>query len=205
MIASFHGGSPKNTARRKRSPPSRPGNHVTSLEADDSCAAGRPRSRSLGVVGGSAVARPLLPSRLLKKAHLSASGGLARSRGAATYGLSTARTSHRTPPCIWTFLSSLGENGFFSILLGRSRGSSKRSAPARSPCRTPPVFRSLVDNLRPPHGFPLTGASARSHPAQTSGTGEGQGPSGAVRPRFRNPMEPNELTPGRTTFEETDR
>jgi hypothetical protein len=45
------------------------------------------------------------------------------SRGAATYGLSTPSPtfggypSHRAPPCIWTFLSTLGENGFFSILL----------------------------------------------------------------------------------------
>ncbi len=38
----------------------------------------------------------------------------------ATYGRSTPRTSHRAPPCIWTFLSSLGENGLFSILLERA-------------------------------------------------------------------------------------
>ena len=46
---------------------------------------------------------------------------MARSRGAATYVLSTPRTSHRAPPCIWTFLSSLGENGFFSILLEKKK------------------------------------------------------------------------------------
>ena len=46
------------------------------------------------------------------------SAALAPSRGAATYGLSTPRTSHRAPPCIWTFLGSLVENEFFSFLLG---------------------------------------------------------------------------------------
>ena len=45
------------------------------------------------------------------------SAALARSRGAATYVLSTPRASHRAPPCIWTFLSSLGENESFSSLL----------------------------------------------------------------------------------------
>ena len=40
----------------------------------------------------------------------------AHSRDAATYVMSTPRVSHRAPPCIWTFLSSLGENEFFSIL-----------------------------------------------------------------------------------------
>src|SRR5574337_1555753 len=59
--------------------------------------------------------------------------GPPRSRGTATYGPSTSRTCTQpadgylvpicwvTPPCIWAFLSSLGENGFFSILLGKSR------------------------------------------------------------------------------------
>ena len=46
------------------------------------------------------------------------SASLTRSRGAATYGLSTPRTSHRVPPCIWTFLSSLRKSEPFSILLG---------------------------------------------------------------------------------------
>ena len=31
----------------------------------------------------------------------------------------TPHSAHRAPPCIWTFLSSLGENGPFSILLRR--------------------------------------------------------------------------------------
>ena len=43
---------------------------------------------------------------------------MARSRGAATYAPSTPRASHRAPPCIWTFLSSLGKREFFSIPLG---------------------------------------------------------------------------------------
>ena len=37
--------------------------------------------------------------------------------GAAAYRLSTPRTSHRAPPCTSTFLSSLVENEFFTILL----------------------------------------------------------------------------------------
>ncbi|MCK7529438.1 MAG: hypothetical protein MZV64_73750 [Ignavibacteriales bacterium] len=45
------------------------------------------------------------------------SAALARSRGAAAYGVSTPRTAHRAPPGIWTFSSSLGEKGFLSILL----------------------------------------------------------------------------------------
>ena len=47
--------------------------------------------------------------------------------GAATNGVSTPRTppgTHPsgwvTPPCIWTFLSSLGKNQFFNILLVRA-------------------------------------------------------------------------------------
>jgi len=42
---------------------------------------------------------------------------LARSRGAATYTLSTPRASDRVPPWIWTFLSSLGKNEFLSNVL----------------------------------------------------------------------------------------
>jgi len=45
------------------------------------------------------------------------SAALARSRGAATYRPSTPRTSPPAPPCIWTFLSSLGKRGFFSTRL----------------------------------------------------------------------------------------
>jgi hypothetical protein len=51
---------------------------------------------------------------------------LARSRGAATDGPSTPPThfrgypAHRAPPCIGTFLSSLGKRGLFSILLRAS-------------------------------------------------------------------------------------
>jgi hypothetical protein len=58
---------------------------------------------------------------LLKKAHLLRW----HARAALRRTLSTPRTSpgtHRkmgAPPCIWTFLSSLGENGVFSILLSR--------------------------------------------------------------------------------------
>ncbi len=40
---------------------------------------------------------------------------------------STPRSTHRLPPCIWTFLSSLSENGFFSILLRQWR--SRRGHP----------------------------------------------------------------------------
>ena len=43
-------------------------------------------------------------------------GALARSlRRTSQY----AHSAHRAPPCIWTFLSSLGENASFSILLAR--------------------------------------------------------------------------------------
>jgi hypothetical protein len=45
-----------------------------------------------------------VPNRLLKKAHLRR----------PTFG---GYPAHRAPPCIWTFLISLGESGFFSILL----------------------------------------------------------------------------------------
>ena len=55
---------------------------------------------------------------------------MARSRGAATYGPSTPRTSPRAPPCLWTFLSSLRKSEFFSILLeARARGTSAASLP----------------------------------------------------------------------------
>jgi len=37
------------------------------------------------------------------------------------------------PPCIWTFLSSLGENGFFSILLGPLGAPSHESPEKRWP------------------------------------------------------------------------
>ena len=33
---------------------------------------------------------------------------------------STPHSALRAPPCIWTFLSSLGDNRFFSILLGEA-------------------------------------------------------------------------------------
>ena len=50
----------------------------------------------------------------LPAASAAPGGALARSGGAATYGPSTPRTSHRTPPCIWTFLRSLRKGGVFS-------------------------------------------------------------------------------------------
>ena len=48
------------------------------------------------------------------------SAALARSRGAATYRPSTPRTSPPAPPCIWTFLSSLGKSEFFNTLSERA-------------------------------------------------------------------------------------
>jgi len=54
----------------------------------------------------------------MQAAEKGPSAALARSRGAATYVLSTPRTSHRAPPCIWTFLSSLGKEQSFLILIG---------------------------------------------------------------------------------------
>jgi hypothetical protein len=71
--------------------------------------ANRPRGPSGQAPGG------LLCFRLLKKDHLSAAGGLAPSRGAAAYEPSTPRTSHRAPPCIWAFLSSLSELGVSAL------------------------------------------------------------------------------------------
>ncbi len=60
---------------------------------------------------GSVFARPS------QAAEKGPSAALARSRDAAAYGLSTPRASHRAPPCIWSFLSSLGKSEIFSILL----------------------------------------------------------------------------------------
>jgi hypothetical protein len=45
------------------------------------------------------------------------SAALARSRGAAAYVLNTPRTSHRSPPCTWAFLSSLTKKWLISSLL----------------------------------------------------------------------------------------
>jgi hypothetical protein len=45
------------------------------------------------------------------------SAALPRSRGAATYVLSTPRASDRAAPCTWAFLSSLRENEFSRNLL----------------------------------------------------------------------------------------
>ena len=74
------------------------------------------------------------------------------SRGAATYGLSTPRTSHRAPPCISTFLSSLGEIGFFSILL-------------ESHCYALPVS-PMIATAR--IGEPSSPASARGRPTKNT-------------------------------------
>ncbi len=54
------------------------------------------------------------PNRLLKKAHLRRWNAQAL---AAAYLEYASLGLPRIPPCIWTFLSSLGENGFFSSLL----------------------------------------------------------------------------------------
>jgi hypothetical protein len=35
--------------------------------------------------------------------------------------ISASPTTQRAPPCIWTFLNSLAENEFFSILLEQLR------------------------------------------------------------------------------------
>ena len=62
------------------------------------------------------------PSRLLKKAHLPrwrARAALRRTRKYASHLHPSCGWVPGAPPCIWTFLSSLGENGFFSILLER--------------------------------------------------------------------------------------
>jgi len=53
-------------------------------------------------------------SKVEQAAEKGPSAALARSRGAATYGLSTPRTSRRAPFCIRTFLSSLGRSESFS-------------------------------------------------------------------------------------------
>ena len=65
-----------------------------------------------------------LPSRLLKKAHLRrwrARAALRRTRKYASHLAGHPSEGWVTPPCIWTFLSSLGVNEFFSILLGTHR------------------------------------------------------------------------------------
>ena len=59
-------------------------------------------------------------SRLLKKAHLPrwrARAALRRTRKYVSHLHPSSGWVPGAPPCIWTFLSSLGENGFFSILL----------------------------------------------------------------------------------------
>ena len=72
------------------------------------------------------------PSRLLKKTHLPGPilrMGTPRAR-AALRRTGSVRLAPRpvpirqgwvTPPCIWTFLSSLGRTGFFSNRLGAER------------------------------------------------------------------------------------
>ncbi len=74
----------------------------------------------------------------------------ARSCGAATYALSTPRTSpgtHRrwvTPPCTWAFLSNLGEKEFLRSLLSR--------APTRATTELA-VFQRFFGTLRASDGF----------------------------------------------------
>ncbi len=78
------------------------------------------------------------PSRLLKKAHLRhpssewVPGALARRCDVRTKYASHLHPScgwvPGTPPSIWTFLSSLAENEFFSVLLDRSRTANPPSA-----------------------------------------------------------------------------
>ncbi len=68
--------------------------------------------------------------------------GTRRSRGTATYVLSTPRTSAGypskgwvAPPCTWAFLSSLGKSEFYSILIGARR--SRRAGVYRTGARPP--------------------------------------------------------------------
>ena len=78
-------------------------------------------------------------NRLMKKARLRAPILLMGTRALARRcDVRTEYASHLhpscgwvpgAPPCIWTFLSSLGENGFFSILLGE-RHLGRREPPA---------------------------------------------------------------------------
>ncbi len=79
-----------------------------------------------------------------------------RSRGAATYELSTTRTSpgtHQrwvTPPCSWTFLSSLRESDFFDDLVGvrLAPGAGGHGPPGIGSVRSPGGAERIVQ--RPP-------------------------------------------------------
>ena len=75
------------------------------------------------------------PSRLLKKAHLPrwrARAALRRTRKYASRLHPSYGWVPGAPPCIRTFLSSLGVNEFFSILLGRRGAFSGSCGPGRA-------------------------------------------------------------------------
>jgi hypothetical protein len=78
------------------------------------------------------------PSRLLKKAHLPrwrARAALRRTRKYASRLHPSCGWVPGAPPCIWTFLSSLGVNEFFSSLLGPDSGATGASLREVAPGR----------------------------------------------------------------------
>ena len=91
-----------------------------------------------------------LSSRLLKKAHLPrwrARAALRRTRKYASHLHPPCGWVPGAPPCIWTSLSSLGVNEFFSILLGLPVGNSRLQKKQKpSPHKFREGFGSLPGN-----------------------------------------------------------